>query len=365
MPGKHGESGSDTASMDEATLRAILKSVINDEKLAKADDVAKIHDKLEVQETKLAAVESKIQELQKRLEIVEHRAPSAPRASRASTGGRASTGSSPGTEWVPRLVHIKGFAQYGCPSSQKVRKNQLEQIQATLLKQAPRQITEHMVPMAGFALNHQIFFMVFEKDIGTLASQLDRWLQYHKFAVLGKQVRATAESHPRRRRACAQWYSLLVELEGLRAQGEFEPCLRGLAFYGKQWNDILRVHAEDGDPRVTADEAALAKMGLWLDEDNMLLERTQEDQGDSSEEDEEMDGEKQEDAQEKKNNKGATTNGKRNKKSRGGKGSDVAATTGKRKAEQKVEELEKEQIDGDEVQVPDGDDVDVKGGKDL
>lgn len=54
--------------MDEAQLRAILNSVINDERLAKADDVAKIHDKLGKHETKLTTVEEKLGELERRLE---------------------------------------------------------------------------------------------------------------------------------------------------------------------------------------------------------------------------------------------------------------------------------------------------------
>lgn len=214
-------------------------------------------------------------------------------------------------------MHRKGFAEYGCPSSQKIRKNQLEQIQTTLLRQAPRDISEYLSPMGGFALYHHISFKAIDKDPSTIAAQLDRWLQDHNFTVMGKAVRATVETHPRRRRAYAQWYTLHRELEMLRPRGGWEACRCGRAFYDK-WVVFLR--AKEGGPRVTADEIALAKMGLWLDEDNSLQERTKE--GDVGAD--YKDGEKSE-----KENVGDVTqnmekentgkiNGKGNKKARGG-----------------------------------------------
>lgn len=210
-----------------------------------------------------------------------------------------------------------------------------DQIQTTSLRQAPRHITDHISPMGGFAINHQINFKVMDRDIATLASQLDRWLQDQRFTVMGKAVRAIVETHPRRRRVCAQWYSLRRELEGLR------PCLRGLAFYTKDWVEILRVHAKDGGPRVTADETALARMGLWLDEDTMLRE-TIKGEGTADNCEDVATGNKI-------GASGTTINGKgkKKKKARGGKGSGEAAMPEKRKAEQMVEELEKEQNEGE------------------
>lgn len=182
--------------MDETTLRAILKSVINDEKLAKSEGVAKIHHKLEEHDSKLNSAEEKLNDMETRFkDVEENRAPSTPRPLRTSTGSRSiATTSSPGAEWTPRLIHIKGFAEYGCPSSQKIRKDMLEQTQTTLLRHAPRHITDHMAPMGGFAVNHQISFEVMDRDIATFASHLDSWLQDQKFTVLGKALRAMVET---------------------------------------------------------------------------------------------------------------------------------------------------------------------------
>lgn len=119
--------------MDEATLRGVLKSVISDEKLAKVEDVVKLHDSMEKHETKLTNFEDKFAELERRLERVEGTAASSlPKTATGSTstGSRARTASSAGDadKWRPRLVHVKGFVEYGCPSSHKVRKGQMEQI---------------------------------------------------------------------------------------------------------------------------------------------------------------------------------------------------------------------------------------------
>lgn len=174
---------------------------------------------------------------------------------------------------------------------------------------------------------------------------------------MGKAVRATMETHPRRRRACALWYCLHRDLEGFRPQGDWEPCLRGLAFYTKEWVDILRVHAVDGSPRVTADETALANTGLWLDEDDMLRETIKGEGSAENAEDVAMES--------KVGASGNANSGKGHKNARGGQGSGKAATPEKRKAEQMVEELEKEQNDGESAEVPGGDPAAAGGDADL
>lgn len=216
--------------MDEATFRAVPESVINDETLAKAEDVAKLHDTMEGREGDLTNIDEEIAELGRRLELVEGTAASPPekrRRSKTSIGSRASAANSAGDAdaWRPRLVRVRGFAEYGCPRAHTARKGQMEQIQATLWRSVPKHISERLAPMGGFALNHQVSSRAVEKDPGTVADMLDRWIQDHKFTILGKSIRSTIETHPRRRRAYSTWHGLQRCLQELRREGEGEACL--------------------------------------------------------------------------------------------------------------------------------------------
>lgn len=186
-------------SMDEATLSVVLKSVINGKKLTKVEDAAKLHVTTERHQGKLRNFEDKLAKLERRLELVEGTATSPPQKStrsRTITGSRASAASSAGdtNSWRPRLVHVKGFAEHGRPSSHKARKGQMEQIQATLLRSVPKHISECLAPMGGFALNHQVSIRVVEKDPGAIRSGSTKSSEVGK-AATRTTLRRSGEQH--------------------------------------------------------------------------------------------------------------------------------------------------------------------------
>lgn len=85
--------------MDEALLRRILDEKLKD--VEKKEDIQEVRAKLDEHEEG----------------FTERKMENSRLAARTSTGSRASTSTTapaPTYEWRPRLVHIKGFAPYGC-----------------------------------------------------------------------------------------------------------------------------------------------------------------------------------------------------------------------------------------------------------
>lgn len=88
---------------------------------------------------------------------------------------------------------------------------------STLLKSVPPAFAGRLSPMQGFALNHAVSFRIVDADVRATADVLDKCLVDHKFEIRGRQVPATPETSPQRRRRFATFYRLQRQLEALRS----------------------------------------------------------------------------------------------------------------------------------------------------
>lgn len=95
-----------------------------------------------------------------------------------------------------------------------------------------------------------------------MANKLDKLLQNKLFKVRGKDNRATPESAPAHRRACARYYSIVDDFRSMRAEGkDFEVCPRSLhIFHLPTWEIMAKVHIDDN--YVGWNQIGLRKLGL-------------------------------------------------------------------------------------------------------
>lgn len=254
--------------MDEATLRAIF-----DEKLK---DVCRREDLAQVQE-KLDRHEARFEELEKRLQLLELApAQTSARPPRTSTGSSTSASSrrDHAAEWQPRLVLVRGFAPYGAGPEKNIRKSEIGAVQGAILQCCDERLRSVLEPCQGYALNHNVAFRVPPtEDARATADLVDKRLQAKSFKVRGCSVRASAETHPSRRRACAKYYAIIVSLRRLRVEGkDYEPCARGLAAYRlPTWGTLFKVLYDDATVQWNVKE--LEALGLQVDFDETLEEK--------------------------------------------------------------------------------------------
>lgn len=142
--------------MDEAFLTRILKAVIKEENLATQSDVEALHEKMHKHEQRFEDIARRLQELERKMLQL-------PKMLRTSTGNRSTThGTSNSSQdgWTLRLVHIRGFAPFGCGPADKLRKQELQVVQTPILSVCDNDLRQCLTPLGGFALNHNMSFKV-------------------------------------------------------------------------------------------------------------------------------------------------------------------------------------------------------------
>lgn len=241
--------------------------------------------RIEKLETHVAEIERRLAEkLKNAQEELDRKIAGAPaderRPPRSSTGGRSSTSStsagrrstgarssadtgrsSSSSAWVPRMLHIRGFAPWGCGKEEKLRKGAPDGL--------PDDVADRLTAMGGFALNRNVSFRT-DGDARDMCDRVDRWLQCHAFKTTGYQVRCVPEAHSSPRKATATWHRICRELKVLRAQSAWEDCSRGLCFFNSDWEEIIKLIPDKEAARITVSEQKLRVIGLCRDEEEKL-----------------------------------------------------------------------------------------------
>lgn len=108
-----------------------------------------------------------------------------PSANRRSTGSRTSaTSSSHNDEWKPNISNLRGWAQFGCSSGQKLQKHEAIETYNQIATFFDPELQEALAPTPPFLLNH--------------AQKLERLLAEKNFTIKGAAVRARCEQSPGR-----------------------------------------------------------------------------------------------------------------------------------------------------------------------
>lgn len=218
--------------MDEQTLRAIFDDQLQD--VAKKSGLQEVQQQQQLcgQDRRLQALEEKWNDTERRLTAAEKAATGeATRApGRTSTGSRASTTSASSQAsdarhaWMPKLIHVKGFAVWVCSAEQKLRKLDLTRVQQQILACAPERLRSHLEPMPGSALNHNVSFKVCGAPITDIADELDAPLQRRQFKIRNHKVRVMVETRPWSRKRYALWHKYARQLAARRREGvDCEP----------------------------------------------------------------------------------------------------------------------------------------------
>lgn len=186
--------------------------------------------------------------------------------------GRGSTSSgrpgiSPRNDWVPRLIHTQGFADYGCESTAKLRKLEVAKVQKRLLAICPPAIQQRVEVMPGFTLNHK---RVLEGEdrlryCRSLADGIDVVTRQKDFCIHGKNARTVPEPQIARRRQYSRWCHAYRALGSFRKVGvDFESCARSTSVYVLlTWILLGKVMASDeGEINIQWAAVELEKLGL-------------------------------------------------------------------------------------------------------
>lgn len=215
--------------MGEESLARILRKVINYEQLARAADLVDIRNEINRHDDASLGIDAKIEAVEKRVDAKDN----APK--RTSTGSRttssASTSSQEPSSWQPRLIHCRGCAPYGCGPGYQQRKQELAEVQEKVLALADGTLRAALTPSG--ALNHNVTLRCdSEYDTRDKCNRLDKVLFRKQFKVHGKDLRATVESPPAKKRACARYFRFVEDFRAMRTQGkDFAVCSRSLQVF--------------------------------------------------------------------------------------------------------------------------------------
>lgn len=148
-----------------------------------------------------------------------------------------------------------------------------------MLGLADETVRAALTPLGGFALNHDITFRRdADYDTRDMANRLDKLLVRKQFKVRGKDLRASAETPPARRRACARYYRPFEDFESGRAEGrDFEVCARSLQiFHLPTWEVAPKIRIDENWTEFS--QSVLRTMGVELASDESVIERDEDDE---------------------------------------------------------------------------------------
>lgn len=181
--------------MNELVLAKVIQRVLEEQGVATTKGVARIDERFTGPEEKFSELDKIMSDMERRLELA---TATAGRPKRTSTGSRSATSarsSSQDAAWQPRLIHCRGFAPFGCGTPDKLRKQELADVQDKMLGVADETMRAALTPLGGFALNHKVTFRC-DNDFDTrdMANRLGKLPQWKHPRRGGGRARATTGS---------------------------------------------------------------------------------------------------------------------------------------------------------------------------
>lgn len=203
-----------------AAIAAALRKVMHEEGVATKTDLEKFGATLEHHEQKMDSLEKHLEALEKQETWIP--APGTPRApsrpstgSRSSSAGRASSARTRDTrERTPGIIHIKGFAPFGCDASKKLRKGDAENALQDLYGKLDAELRAALSPMPTYAINHSLSMRVVSNhDPWETARKLDELIQHVKWTIKSCRVNARAEQSATRKKSWSMYYQRLQNIK--------------------------------------------------------------------------------------------------------------------------------------------------------
>lgn len=251
----------DSAPLTATNILALFKMAIRDEKLARQEDVAHLAQRIEevksesdkriaeVQQrldTSVGALTEKVALLQSKVAGDQVSGPS----SVASTSGSVSWPGRPrrseneregGSGWVPRTIHVRGWAPFGCPTSSKISREEAMRLDGRI-REALGPPSRQLQMVSPYVCNHQVTyrFQTGHFNIYDLKDLLAAAIRDKHIQVRDCDVRAALEQSAQRKAEYSQYYGALDRLrqEALLADKWIEDG-RALRIYAaNSWQEL-------------------------------------------------------------------------------------------------------------------------------
>lgn len=256
-------------------LLEIMRKALRDEGVARRDDLVVLESKMDHKlaaatsdwESRFSQLQQKVEggqlseKLERSLDVLSEKvgkleaqmgcsgqsvsacstgSPSPSWASRAQP--RHSVLRGPLPQWSPRMLYLRGWAPYGCPTSHNISREEAAALDLKVRK-ALGPVADQLESLPPYVCNHQISFRIVDDAIlgaHEVKRKLSEAVAGAQISVRGHEVRVVAEQSPQRRHEYTLFAAALEELKGEpELAGRWEADGRSLRVYAtKTWQEL-------------------------------------------------------------------------------------------------------------------------------
>lgn len=239
-----------TQLMDQMKLDLAKKDDIQQLKTDLATELKKTNDQVgalansvDAARKKIDTVDDRMSTLEKRVKSMEEAAAcpppqhtGRPSTTRTSTGSRTSASSSPQTcdDWVPRVLHWRGWAPYGSNDSSKISRTEAEQVHAQILDRVPEDLRPGIKLLSPFVKNHSVSAEILAasyNDTKRICDLVNLELQRRPIRVRNVNIKGAVETSPARRRALRAYFEARELVRQMNVGYIFEECARSFELW--------------------------------------------------------------------------------------------------------------------------------------
>lgn len=190
--------------------------------MAKKSDLEQLNEKFNSTANKVDKMDSRIEALKIAVENVQcgqasRSSTPGPSNGRRNTGSRTTASSShDDDDWRPKVIHLRGWAPFGCAAAQKLQKQEAIDTYNFIPTLVDAEPQEALSPTPPFLLNHCLGYRCDPVyNIYSIAEKFGRFHSEQNFTIKGAAVRARCEQSPERRR---MWQRLQHQAAHRRGQ---------------------------------------------------------------------------------------------------------------------------------------------------
>ena len=173
------------------------------------------------------------------------------------------TATSSVTQWEPRYVFIRGFAPYGCASSDKLTRTQDNENAQQFLDMVPAHLKEFVKLDDPYPLSFQLAFRVTGGRSRCLVIRdlFTNGIDQHTITIKGKPVKASVEISPDKRVSFKELYGAVERINSKVDSAKVEVCRRTFTVYELPDDNVI-VQLPKGSAEVRRNTEACERLGI-------------------------------------------------------------------------------------------------------
>jgi len=233
-------------------LACLFRSIIQEEGLARREDVEKVQQRMAIQDEKIADQDRRIEAMRTTLDDLRQEpaeirkagvataaaasaasAPAGGAAARSTSLAGASTAASSAGgagEWTPRSVLVRGWAPFGAGPASKLNKAEYKVAGDKLLNFLPLALRAQVSVAAPYVLNHQITMYLREASSDLchrVREALQDGIERASYTIREVTPRCSVELSPRKRTLVRNMFRGIDRLKAAKVQeAQFDICHR-------------------------------------------------------------------------------------------------------------------------------------------